>query len=129
MLYANVPRSDPLDFWAKHGLDYRRVSEFLELDTNDLSKVGGVSKKSVRLDSRVPQALKERLEQIANICTLVAEHFDGDIDRTALWFRTPNPMLGEISPREMIRLGRYKKLLSFVLQSREKSTTHSTRKI
>lgn len=119
VLYANVPQSDPLDFWAKNGLDYRRVSEFLELDTNDLSKVGGVSKKSVRLDSRVPQALKERLEQIANICTLVAEHFDGDVDKTALWFRTPNPMLGEISPREMIRLGRYKKLLSFVLKSRE----------
>lgn len=118
-LFNTVPTSDPLNFWANQGLDYSGVSKFLDFDTEELSKLGGVSRKSVRLDERIPRELKERLEQIANICNLVAEFFDGDPIRTALWFRTPNPMLGDISPREMIRVGRYKRLQKFVMQARE----------
>lgn len=113
-LFANVSQSDPLEFWANHGLDYQKVSQFLEFDTNALSKLSGVSKKSVRLDNRIPRNLERRLEEIANICTLVAEYFDGDAAKTALWFRTINAMLGSVSPRDMIRLGRYKRLLKFV---------------
>jgi len=95
-LFKNVHQSDPLQFWSNHGLDYKRVTDFLDLNTSELSKIGGVSKQSVRLDNRIPQALKDRLEQIANICALVAEYFEGDIEKTALWFKSPNPLLGDI---------------------------------
>lgn len=125
-LFSNIHQSDPLKFWANHGLDYNRVTDFLEFDTNALSKLSGVSKKSVRLDSRIPRDLKIRLEQIANICTLVAEYFNGDSAKTSLWFNTINPMLGGITPRDMIRLGRYEKLLKFVTQARsEEAPTES----
>jgi len=125
-LYANVSQSDPLAFWANHGLNYKRVRDFLDFDTNALSKLSGVSKKSVRFDSGIPRDLKDRLVQIANICNLVAEYFNGDSEKTALWFNTINPMLGDITPRDMIRLGRYKKLLKFVTQARsEKATTNT----
>jgi uncharacterized protein (DUF2384 family) len=122
-LFQNIHRTDPLEFWSKHGLDYRKVTDFLDLNTDELSKIGGVSKRSVRLDSRIPYDLKVRLEQIANICALVAGYFEGDIEKTALWFRTPNPMLGNISPRDMIRFGRYKRLLKFVTEAREANTS------
>lgn len=122
-LYDTVSKSDPLEFWANHSLDYSRVSNFLELNKKELSKVAGVSAQSVRFDHKIPNDLKERLEQIANICNLVAEVFDGDAKKTALWFRTPNPMLGDLSPRDMIRYGRYKRLQKFVLNAREESAT------
>lgn len=116
-LFANVRRSDPLGLWSKSGLEYARVKDFLGFSTADLAKISGVSQQSVRLDARIPPDLRDRLEQIANVCALVAEYFDGDPERTALWFRTPNPMLGDVSPRDMIRLGRYKRLLKFVLDA------------
>lgn len=119
-LYNTVPKSDPLNFWSNHGgLDYSSVSKFLDFDKSELSRLGGISRKTVRLDDRIPKELKERLEQIASICNLVAEFFDGDAAKTALWFRTPNPMLGDVSPRDMIRYGRYKRLQKFVLEARE----------
>ena len=118
-LFKNVHQTDALEFWSNHGLNYQRVTEFLEFGKNELSKLGGISEKSVRLDQRIPKILKDRLEQIANICALVAEYFEGDIDKTALWFKTPNPMIGDITPRDMIRFGRYKKLYSFVLEARQ----------
>ena len=122
-LFKNVHQSDPLQFWSNHGLDYKRVTDFLDLNTSELSKIGGVSKQSVRLDSRIPQALKVRLEQIANICALVAEYFGGDIEKTALWFKLPNPMLGDLSPRDMIRYGRYKRLMKFIADAQQASST------
>ena len=125
-LYDTISTSDPLNFWANHGLDYSSVSNFLELNKKELSKVGGVSVQSVRFDHKIPSDLKERLEQIANICNLVAEFFDGDPEKTALWFRTPNPMLGDLSPRDMIRFGRYKRLQKFVLSAREENTASAT---
>lgn len=117
-LFNNVPEGDPLGFWANHGLDYNRLTDFLDLDKSALSKLGGVSKSSVRLDERIPRDLKVRMEQIAIICSLVAEHFNNDAEKTALWFRTINPMLGNISPRDMIRLGRYKKLQKFIYSAK-----------
>ena len=125
-LFHTVPKADPLDFWQANALNYSHVSEFLELDTPDLSKIGGVSKKSVRLDNRIPNQLKVRLEQIAITCNLVAEFFDGDRLKTALWFKTPNPMLGNLSPRDMIRYGRYKKLLNFVQSALEENIASAT---
>jgi len=126
-LFQNVYQTDPLEFWSNHGLDYKKVTDFLDLNTNELSKIGGVSKRSVRLDDRIPNDLKERLEQIANICAIVAGYFEGDVDKTALWFKTPNPMLGSISPREMIRFGRYKRLLKFITESQEANLSSAAR--
>ena len=123
-LYKNIPESDFLNFKGDDGTDYKKVVDFLKLDTNALSKIGGVSKKSIRFDTKIPTDLKERLEQIAIICSLVAEYFKGDPHKTYQWFTIPNPTLGNVSPRDMIRLGRYNKLLKFVVEARNLNEVH-----
>lgn len=114
-IFDTVHRTDSLNFWANHGLDYERVRDMVGLTNNDLSRVADVAKASVRFDERIPPALKERMEQIANCCQLVAEHFGNDARKTSLWFKTPNPMLGDVSPRDMIRYGRFAKLQRFIV--------------
>jgi hypothetical protein len=114
-LFESVYKRDSLNFWANHGLlDYERVREVVGLSNTDLSRVAHVAKSSVRFDERIPPELKERMEQIANCCLLVAEHFKGDVHKVSLWFVAPNPMLGNISPRDMIRYGRFAKLQRFI---------------
>jgi len=121
-LFNVVPKNDLLNLWSSDGLDYREVSELLEYDKNELSKLAGVAKSSVRFDAKIPRDLKERLEEIAVIANLVAEYFEGDGEKTALWFRMPNPMLGGLAPRDMIRRGRYNKLLNFVVRAHDEQT-------
>jgi hypothetical protein len=125
-LFGNVYQKDSLKFWAQHGLDYKldyeKVRDFVGLNKTDLSRVASVSKASVRLDDRIPPDLKERLVQIANCCQLVAEHFNGDIQKTATWFHALNPMLGDISPRDMIRYGRFAKLQRFIIEAVRKGS-------
>lgn len=120
-LFNTVAQQDHLGFWANQTLNTRGVAEFLDLDKKDIAKVSGVSPASVRFDQKVPKEVLDRMLEIANICGLVAQFFGGDAKKTSLWFRTRNPMLGDITPRDMIRFGRYARLHRFVLDALEQN--------
>jgi hypothetical protein len=122
-LFRNVHDRDYLGFWADQTLNARGVADFLGLKKPDVAKVAGVAPSSVRFDQKIPREVLERLEEIANICALVAQFFEGDVAKTALWFRTRNPLLADISPRDMIRFGRYAKLRQFVMDALSESAT------
>jgi hypothetical protein len=55
--------------------------------------------------------------ELTVLCEQVVGFFEGDVAKTALWFRLPNPLLGDLSPRDMIRIGRYAKLHEFVVEA------------
>lgn len=120
-IFNNVYSRDLLGLTENSEFDYAKVASFLEFGKDEISKLSGVSKKSVRFDRKIPKEVKERLDEIGNICLLVAEHFEGDAKKTALWFKAPNPMLGNVRPRDMLRLGRYKKLMQFIIDATSES--------
>lgn len=113
-LFETVPR-DALDFYKGEHLQAKSVADFLQLGNSEVAKLAGVAKSSVRFDHAIPKNMLERLEEIANICNMVAGFFEGDAKKTAMWFRVKNPMLGDISPRDMVRFGRYDKLRRFIV--------------
>jgi hypothetical protein len=45
---------------------------------------------------------------------MIYSHFN-DSEKTKLWFNAPNPLLGNISPNEMLILGREEKLKDFII--------------
>ena len=47
---------------------------------------------------------------------LVYKFFGGDFNKAYTWWTASNPLLGYISPYEMIALGREKKLLKWIKQ-------------
>jgi hypothetical protein len=114
-----IAEKDCLGFWTDGCLNARRVVAFVALDRRDVARLAGISLASVRFDQKIPREVVELLSDIANTCGLVAEYFGGDAGKTALWFRTENPLLGNISPREMIRYGRHKRLRHFVMSAVE----------
>jgi hypothetical protein len=120
-LFGTVPDKDYLGFWANDMLNAREVADFLDLDKRDVAKLAGVARASVRFDQKIPKEVLDRLQEIANICGLVAQFFVGDVAKTALWFKTVNPWLGNISPRDTIRYGRYEKLRRFVMSAMEEN--------
>jgi hypothetical protein len=120
-LFRTVANKDYLGFWANETLNARAVARFLDLDKQDVAKVAHVASTSVRFDDKIPKEVLERLQEIANICGLVAQYFEGNVPKTALWFKTNNPLFGNISPRDMIRFGRYDKLRRFVLDAIEEN--------
>jgi Protein of unknown function (DUF2384) len=67
-----------------------------------------------------PSAARADAETVERICALVLQFFE-DESKARLWLRTPNPMLGNRSPCDLMRLGRSEKLLRFVIQAIDES--------
>ena len=80
-LFDTVP-TDYLKFGRGSSFDARRVQEVLGLKKEDVSRLAAVSVKSVRYDEAMPAQVRERFEEIANTINLVAQAFDGDIEKT-----------------------------------------------
>ncbi len=114
-LFDTVP-PDLMGFGLGPSFNGKSVQSFLGLKKEDVSRLAAVSPKSVRFDDAMPEPVRERLQEIAMLINLVAKVFEGNTDKTVAWFQTRNPMLGDISPRDMIRLGRFERLRQFVLE-------------
>lgn len=126
-IVRNVARQDLLQLYRNGQPDYKRIADFAKLSKADLGKISGVSRASVRFDASIPDKVAERLREVANIANLVAEFFEGNAEKVGLWFELQNPVLGNISPRQLIRIGRYKRLLNFVMDSRDAESAAPTR--
>lgn len=116
-IFSNLPEKDFLSLLDKGEARASKVIDFVGFKKEDVSKAAGIPSASVRYDERMPKILKDKLREWAILFNLVAQFFEGDPIKTALWFKTANPMLGGISPRDMIRFGRYQKLLKFILDA------------
>lgn len=115
-LFDTVP-PDLMGFGLGSSFNGKSVQSFLGLKKEDVSRLASVSPRSVRFDDAMPEPVRERLQEIAVTINLVAKVFDGNADKTVAWFQTRNPLLGDISPRDMIRLGRFERLRKFIIQA------------
>ena len=115
-LFDTVP-DDLLQFGYGQAFDAQKAARFLSLKKADVGRIAAVAESSVRYDSHIPEQVRLRLEEIASTINLVAKQFNGDAEKTVTWFKARNPLLGDVSPRDMIRLGRYDRLRAFIIQA------------
>ena len=114
-LFSNIAAKKIPAFYKENGeTDYKEISVFLQLSNDDLAKIARISVKTIRFNGNIPLALKERMEEMKNVCELVFEML-GSIEKTQLWFKTKNQMLGNVSPKDLLRFGRYQKLLDVLM--------------
>lgn len=113
-LFNTVPQKDYFHLFHDGEPDSKKVIDFLKYKKEDISIATNIPIKSIRYDEKMPSELKERMIEWATAINLVAGFYDKDTQKTILWFSMPNPLLGGMSPRDMIRVGRFKKLLKFI---------------
>lgn len=120
-LFSTSPQ-DHLHFFNENAfVDGEKVVKFLKYKKEDVSVATSVPLSSIRYDEKkMPAELRERLTQWATALNLVADYFQ-DEKKTIIWFSMPNPLLGGMSPRDMIRVGRFKKLLNFIQTALEEN--------
>lgn len=112
-LFQSVPEKDYFRFFNNGEPDGKKVVDFLKYKKEDVSVAANVPVTSVRYDEKMSEDLKERLVEWAIAINLVGTFFNNH-NKTILWFQISNPLLGGMSPRDMIRVGRFKKLLKFI---------------
>ena len=115
-LFSTVPKNDYLSLFQGGRTDYKKVVELLDFSKTDVARASNVPRQSVRYDARIPKELEDRVREWAIAVANVASYFK-DPEKTALWFKIANPQLGNVTPRDMIRFGRFKKLHRFILNA------------
>lgn len=91
----------------------QKVVDLLKYRKADVAAATNVPLGSIRYDAKMPDELRERITEWAIAINLVGGFFENET-KTMLWLQTPNPLLSDLSPREMIRTGRFKKLLKLI---------------
>ena len=123
-LFNNIASTDFMHLYKGNQLNVKKVVELLNYQNSDVSTAVDVGVKSVRYDEKMPAVIRERATEWATALNLVGEFFQ-DANKTILWFRTPNPQLANMTPRDMIRVGRFKKLLKFIQTALSENHTNS----
>lgn len=117
-LFGTVPKNDYFHFFEndkKIGsqIQPKKVIDFLNFTKNDVAAATDKPASSVRYDEKMPDELKERITEWAIAINLVGSFFN-DHHKTMMWFQVSNPLLGNMTPRDMIRIGRFKRLMRFI---------------
>ncbi|MBN20375.1 MAG: hypothetical protein CL678_03730 [Bdellovibrionaceae bacterium] len=122
--FKSVPPNDYFGLFGPEGQpDAQKITDLLRYRRKDVSVASDIPLNKVRLEpTRIPRELLERVAEWGVALNLVGNFFK-DKKKTILWFQTPNPMLGNMSPREMIKVGRFKKLLTFIQTALEEGST------
>ena len=122
-LFESIPSEDYFNFFKGSEPDGKKVVDFLRYKKEDVSIATGVPLKSIRYDLKMSSELRGRLMEWATAINLVGNYFK-DLNKTVLWLHTSNPLLGNMSPRDMIRIGRFKKLLKFIQTALDENIRH-----
>jgi len=113
-IFKVILQTDELRLFKNSGKpNYDRVKDILGFTKQDISIASGVPFGSNRFNGKVPAKLRERVIEWATAIALVHSFFK-DETKTMLWFKVPNPMLGDVAPRDMIKVGRFTKLQKFI---------------
>lgn len=116
-LFSNVPQGDLFGINKDNNINYHEAAKFLGMSKKAVAKAAGIAAASVRYDARMSTDLKEFFLELISVVSIVSAQFSQDKEKTRLWFSMPNPLLGGVTPINMIMLGKHKKLLKFIQRS------------
>lgn len=116
-IFSNIPQGDLFGIKTAGSFDYQEAARFLGMNKREVAKAAGVAESSVRYDERMPTGLKDFFMELISVLSVVSSQLEQDKEKTLLWFNMPNPMLGGVSPLQLILIGKHKKLMKFIQRS------------
>ena len=114
-IFNTVPKNDVFGFYNNKGkIQYKEVASILNFNRKEISKAARVAVSSVRYEeNKIPDKMKEFLTAMIWLIHVTYEHLK-DENKVIQWINSPNPICGGFSPKDMICMGQYKKLVKIV---------------
>lgn len=100
------------DYW--HGTVISKHGKTVMLSGRDIDELKENMELAFSLETKIKANTNKKNTKDIDLIAPVANFFNGDAEKTKSWFKTENPMLGGISPNEMIARGRIEKLKEFI---------------
>ncbi|MBC6415358.1 MAG: hypothetical protein GDA46_03090 [Bdellovibrionales bacterium] len=114
-IFNTVPKKDVFGFYNHKGkIQYKKVANLLNFNRKEISKAVRISISSVRYEeNKIPNKMKEFSTAMIWLIHVTYEHLK-DENKMIQWIDSPNPICGGFSPKDMICMGQYKKLVKIV---------------
>ena len=113
-IFNTVPKQDVFGLYGKSKIKYKKVADTLDFSRKEISKATRVAVSSVRYEeNKIPDKMKDFFTNMAWLLCVTYEHLK-DKNKVMLWLKSPNPICGGFSPKDMICMGQYKKLVKIV---------------
>ena len=113
-IFNTVPKNDVFGFYNKGKTQYKEVANILKLNRKEISRASRIAVSSVRYENnKIPEKLKNFLTSMAWLLNTTHEYLK-DEHKVMQWIESPNPICGGFSPKDMICVGQYKKLVRIV---------------
>ena len=113
-IFNTVPKHDVFGFYHNGKLKYKDVASAINFNRQEISQAARVAVSSVRYEeNKIPDKMKDFLQSITWLLNVSYESLK-DKEKVVQWFNLPNPACGGFSPKDMICMGQYKKLMRIV---------------
>ena len=114
-IFNTVPKNDVFGFYNNKGkIQYKEVANILNFNRKEISKAARVAVSSVRYEeNKIPDKMKDFLIRMVWLLHVTHKHLK-DKNKVIQWIESPNPICGGFSPKDMICMGQYKKLVRIV---------------
>ena len=113
--------SNRMKFFDKRGhLNQKTFFDFIENDLDipkaQLANAFGFSSDQLRVE-RMSKKTTESFSQLAASIEQVSNILSNNKDKTIAWFNIPNAHFGGSSPKELILIGKFRKIQNFIFSS------------
>ena len=113
-IFNTVPKHDVFGFYDKSKIRYKKVADTLDFSRKEISKAARVAVSSVRYEeNKIPDKMRDFFTNMAWLLCVTHEYLKNK-NKVMLWLKSPNPICGGFSPKDMICMGQYKKLVKIV---------------
>ena len=115
-IFNTVPKNDIFGLYNKNKghLKYQAVANTINFNRQEVSKATRININAVKYkEDEIPDKIKEFFISITWLLHTTHTYLK-DKDKVIKWLDSPNPACGGYSPKDMIRMGQYKKLVRIV---------------
>ena len=113
-IFNTVPTHDVFGFYNKGKIQYKEIAKTLDLKRKEVSKAARVAVKSVHYEEdKIPDEVKDFLMNMVWLLHVTHKHLK-DRNKVIQWINSPNVICGGVSPKDMMCIGQYKKLVKIV---------------
>ena len=115
-IFNTVPKNDIFGLYNKNKghLKYKAVADTIKFNRQEVSKATHTNISAVKYqENEIPDTIKEFFINITWLLHTTHEYLK-DKDKVIQWLDSPNPTCGGFSPKDMLLMGQYKKLVRIV---------------
>ena len=113
-IFNTVAKKNIFNLYNNNKIDYQAVADKMNFNRQEVAKAVRIDLSSVKYEeTKIPDEMKVFFQAMILLLNTTHQYLQ-DENKVIQWLDAPNTSCGGYSPKDMIRMGQYKKLVNIV---------------